>query len=58
MTVRELIIRLLDCNLDKQVFIDYPANDNLQIGNYSDYERTKYFKVMELLNEIVIGVEE
>ena len=58
MTVKELIIKLLDCDMNKKVSLEYPADKGQIIGNYSRYQETENFEIKEYMHGIIIGVEE
>ena len=45
-TVKELIVSLLDCYLDKQVSVEYPTEKWwLIVGNYCRYNNTIDFNI-------------
>ena len=55
MTVKELIVSLLDCDLNKQVS---PTEKWwLIVGNYCRYNNTIDFNIFEYDHDITIGVE-
>lgn len=58
MTVKELIVSLLDVDMDKEVTIQYPTAEGLIVGNYSRYDVAKDFVVKEYNHGLIIGVEE
>ena len=57
MTVKELITMLLNCDLSKQVTIEYPTDKGLIVGNYSRYSENTDFIVNEYRHGVVLGVE-
>ena len=56
MTVRDLIKRLLDENLDGQVTIQYPSEQR-KTENYSAYKEEENFKIVQCSYGIILGVE-
>lgn len=62
MTVRDLIKRLLDENLNGQVTIQYPAvEDAITVSgetvNYSAYKEEQNFEIVQCSYGIILGVE-
>lgn len=56
MTVKELIILLLDMDMNKEISIEYPTASGQIVGNYSRYEESERFEVNEYIHGVVIGV--
>lgn len=59
MTVKELIVALLECDMNKEVTIEYPNGDGqiIGIGNYSRYNNCDNFNVTEYMHGVVFGIE-
>lgn len=57
MTVKDLIVALLDMNMNKDVSIEYPADDGLIVGNYSRYKEVANFDVSEYSHGVIIGID-
>lgn len=57
MTVKELINKLLDCDMTKKVSLEYPNEKGNIVGNYSRYTEASKFEVKEYQHGIIIGVE-
>ena len=57
MKVKELITILLDMNMNKDVSIEYPADDGLIVGNYSRYKEVADFDVNEYSHGVIIGID-
>ena len=62
MTVRDLIKRLLDENLNGQVTIQYPTTENVKLEagetcNYSAYKEAENFEIVQCSYGIILGVE-
>lgn len=57
MTVKDLVTRLLDFDMDEEVSIEYPSAEGLIVGNYSRYSDTKEFEVKGYSCGVIIGVE-
>ena len=59
MTVKELIQKLLDCDINKSVSIEYPISNKRELsGNYYRYELAENFYVVEFDRGVVIGIEQ
>lgn len=61
MTVKDLIVILLDMDMGKRISIEYPTTDGKYAYNYSRYaeaEQAEQFEVKEYPHGIVIGVSE
>ena len=56
MTVKELITRLLDMDMSKEIAVEYPTNTGNIVGNYSRYNEAENFEVTEYMHGVVIGV--
>lgn len=62
MTVRDLIKRLLDENLNGQVTIQYPVKEEAMLVsgetvNYSAYKEAENFEIVQCSYGIILGVE-
>ena len=57
MTVRDLIVELLDCDLNKAVSVEFP-NNSRQTDNYYKYEQADYFRIIESDYCVIIGVDD
>ena len=57
MTVKQLILELLDCDLSKPVSIEYPTSSGHIIGNYSRYDSTDKFSISQYDYGIIVGVD-
>ena len=62
MTVRDLIKRLLDENLNGQVTIQYPVKGEAMLVsgetvNYSAYKEVENFEIVQCSYGIILGVE-
>ena len=59
MTVKELIVALLEYDMNKEVTIEYPNSDGqiIGIGNYSRYNNCDNFNVTEYMHGVVFGIE-
>ena len=62
MTVRNLIVRLLCEDLNKEVSIQYPSLDRnilyVDGSNYSAYEEATEFKIVAGSTGVIIGVDD
>lgn len=58
MTVKDLIVILLDMDMGKRISIEYPTTDGKYTYNYSRYAEAEQFEVKEYPHGIVIGVSE
>lgn len=58
MKVKELIIQLLDCDMDKEVSLEYPTERGQIVGNYCRYEEAEQFEIKEYAHGVIIGVED
>ena len=58
MTVKELIIKLLDCDMNKEVSLEYPNEKGHIVGNYSRYAESERFEIKEYEHGVIVGVEE
>ena len=56
MTVKELIVKLLDCDMNSIVSIVYPE-DKLMAGNYYRYNQRTDFNVVDSASGVLIGIE-
>lgn len=56
MTVRELITKLLNCDMNGEVMIEYPNTDKPEDGNYCRYLQAEKFMVSEYFYGVVIGI--
>lgn len=57
MTVRDLIMKLLDSDLSKDISIQYPHEEN-HSNNYSCYTQTENFEIKDFEFGVIIGIEE
>ena len=57
MTVKDLILKLLECDLNKELSIQYP-HEELESNNYSCYTQTEQFEVKAFEYGVIIGIEE
>lgn len=57
MTVKDLIIALLDSDMNKEVTIQYPTAEGMIVGNYSRYDVAKDFVIKEYNYGLIIGIE-
>lgn len=58
MTVKELIVSLLDVDMEKEVTVEYPTPEGQIVGNYSRYAVSKDFILQDCAHGLIIGVEE
>lgn len=58
MTVKELIVSLLDVDMDKEVTVEFPTPEGQIVGNYSRYAVSKDFIIQNCNHGLIIGVEE
>ena len=58
MTVKELINELLECGMHKRIMIDYPSDNNCEVGNYSKYRESNAFRLIECPHGVIIGVQD
>lgn len=58
MNVKELITMLLDCDMNKEVTLEYPTERGNIVGNYCRYEESTQFEIKEYAHGVIIGVEE
>lgn len=58
MKIKELITILLDMDMTKEVSIEYPTDKGQIVGNYSRYNNTQKFDVVEYIHGVTIGVED
>lgn len=56
MTVKELIVKLLDCDMDDTVSVVYPE-ESLKAGNYYRYNQRDDFFIVNSSSGVLIGVE-
>ena len=56
MTVKELIIELLDCDMSDVVSVVYPE-ENLKAGNYYRYNQRDDFSIVNSSSGVLIGVD-
>ena len=57
MIVKELIKELLDCDMNKEVSLQYPTDKGMYVNNYSRYEESEQFEIKEYEYGVVIGVD-
>ena len=62
MTVRDLIKKLLDNNMNGQVTIQYPVTEDAKLVsgetvNYSAYKEAENFEIVQCSYGIILGVE-
>lgn len=57
MTVKDLIIELLGSDMNKEVSVEYPTSNGKIVGNYSRFEESENFKVVDCDFGVVIEVE-
>lgn len=57
MTVRELIIELLDSDMNKEVYVEYPTSNGKIVGNYSRFEVGDNIRLVECDYGVIIEVE-
>ena len=57
MTVKDLILKLLECDLNKELSIQYP-HEELESNNYCSYTQTEIFEVLEYEHGVIIGIED
>ena len=63
MTVKELITMLLECDMNKEVSLEYPillfqTERGKMVGNYYRYEEAEQFEIKEYEHGVIIGVED
>lgn len=58
MIVKELITQLLECDMNKEVTVEYPTERGDIVGNYSRYNDTREFEIKEYEHGVIIGIEE
>ena len=58
MTVKDLIVILLDMDMGKRISIEYPTTDGKYNYNYSRYAEAVQFEVKECSHGIVLGVSD
>lgn len=58
MTVKEFINELLDCDMNKEVSLEYPTARNYETGNYYNYEEAERFKIYDCEHGVIIGVDD
>lgn len=56
MMVKDLIVKLLNHDLNKQITIQYPT-EQLTVDNYSAYNESKEFIIVAGSTGVIIGVE-
>lgn len=57
MTVKELIVALLDCDMDKKVVVEFPLVEEQDKTNYCRYAQSKVFSVKDYLWGVDIEVD-
>ena len=58
MTVKDLILELLECDLNKRVSFEYPLSEHGSLtGNFYNYEQADTIQVIEQEYGVTIGVE-
>jgi len=58
MTVKELIMELLNCDINKPVSFEYPLSEHGSLtGNFYNYEEADTAQVIEQEYSVIIGVE-
>ena len=56
MTVKDLIIELLNTDINKEVSVEYPTSNGKIVGNYSRYDVADTIRVVECDYGIIIEV--
>lgn len=57
MTVKDLIIELLDTDINKEVSVEYPTSNGKIVGNYSRYDVGDNIRLVECDYGVIIEVE-
>lgn len=57
MTVKDLILKLLECEMNKDISLEYPHEETFS-NNYSCYTQTERFEVKEFEYGVIIGIEQ
>ena len=58
MTVKDLIMELLNCDINKPVSFEYPLCEHGSLtGNFYNYEEADTVQVIEQEYSVIIGVE-
>lgn len=57
MTVKDLIMKLLDSDMTKEVSIQYPHEETFS-NNYSCYTQVDQFEIKDFEYGVIIGIEE